>query len=1273
MEMDEENVLKTMMMIKMVTKREREDLESVLGLQSDNAEDCAILKALHDATNGGEWFDRAGWDQVSTHCCSAFGITCSNGRVTVVDLNYNNLTGIIPEEIGNIKYLIQLELRNNNLHGGIPSSLNIPMHLMLVDFSVNSLNGSIPLSITNAPSLSYLLLDQNELSGEIPKEIGRLKKMKFFSAGSNQFNGNLPREIGNCTALEVLNLQFNQISGHIPSELFTIESLSLIRLSANQLEGTISSQIGMMKNLQTLSLSGNLFNGTIPTEISFLHKLEKLDLNSNMLIGGIPKEIGMLRNITLLNLSQNALSGNIPPELGNLTNLQYLWLDANELDGPLPKELSQLKKLIELKVNDNEFSGELPTELLTLPSLCIFDVQSNKLDGRIPPEIGNMTNVTSLLLRGNQFIGEIPSTIGNLRNLSKLSLSATQLAGKIPPEIGMLSSLVFLDLSLNFLEGEIPAELSNLKELMTLSLADNNLSGVIPSCFSNLTNLVTINVGINSLEGDIEWICDLERLEELVIQHNKFTHLCYSKPPKFKYVYGIGAAGNELVQFPWSSIPYSRNLVSLDLSHNNLSGDFPRELFDPQCSVALLDLSYNRFEGFFPVDPCTSMGENLNFLSLAGNTITGFYFIDRNVENVKTCTLCRVRQWSLGFLDLSYTIQKPFFRDEIPIALFGVPCIVNRETPLQLIWRLGGLQVLHLQGWPLKDFIEDIIRLLPYLDTIDIRDTFFRRNQGSQTAHTTVVMNPNNPIPQDSTYDCYRSISSDGAVEVLVDPFFWSYENCFCRDGYWGKPPNCKQCLDHGVCESPSSAGVDPEKMYDMSGIMYAEDGFWGTPHASSHEISLGLAYPEKFIACTGIGTSESPCISSSQRECRVGYYDRKCSKCDQNYFSVSNRCFKCPSSAWLVVFALLIALCVAMVVVFAFLRGQSSGVGMLKILVFFVQGLSYISVPMPNYLYMASSSGSFIFGLNIAGWECYFKDWSDVHAYIFHVSQPFLVSVLLFLIWGIGVLWKRTRGRGSESKAFIDGVQLPVSWGQQCMSAWIFLQFLLYMSVCTEILKPIACEKDDGDGKWYMKNIPYAKCSDAMRGVSFFLIIVYIVGLPAAALYMILNRLDRYRFVLDILVGSFGKLRFWEVLVAFRRVIFVSAFLSLPEYSAFLAIWIELVLGVSLLLQGMLHPFKTVMENAMELSTLIALTVNHVVAVELHNDYLEQSNGAILLLFIINSMLIAYLLFEVIRRGKFWGKLQKFVRSKHYGVDLEEEMHAESNLEDHLLTEKEE
>ena len=150
--------------------------------QSTAATDRAALVALYDATDGANWTNNTNW--LSSEPLSSWSqvLTDTNGRVTLLSLASNGLSGAIPSSLGNLTRLRILNLAENALSGEIPSSLG------------------------NLASLERLALNKNGLSGAIPSSLGDLTRLEILWLDSNGLSGAIPEELGDLTRLEQLNL-----------------------------------------------------------------------------------------------------------------------------------------------------------------------------------------------------------------------------------------------------------------------------------------------------------------------------------------------------------------------------------------------------------------------------------------------------------------------------------------------------------------------------------------------------------------------------------------------------------------------------------------------------------------------------------------------------------------------------------------------------------------------------------------------------------------------------------------------------------------------------------------------------------------------------------------------------------------------------------------------------------------------------------------------------------------------------------------------------------
>ncbi|MBQ3189691.1 MAG: hypothetical protein IJB61_00325 [Bacteroides sp] len=326
----------------------------------------AALIDLYNATGGDNWENNTNWCS-DKPLSEWYGIeTNTKGRVYRIILNTNNLVGVIPESIGNLTELTELNFWYNR-----------------------QLSGSIPESIGNLTELTELNLWGNQLSGSIPENIDNLTSLIRLKLGSNQLTGSIPESIGNLTNLLNLDLSSNKLTGEIPKSIGNLENLINLSLGMNQLSGNIPESIGNLSRLVGLNIGRNQLSGNIPESIGKLINLESIYLSHNHLSGNIPENIGNLSKLFMLNIRSNQLSGEVPKSIANLPNLSHFDLAENNLSGPLP-ELPKNENLYYYEMDHNFFTGSIPEshaeafDKLATEYGCTYTVKFNNLSGDIP-------------------------------------------------------------------------------------------------------------------------------------------------------------------------------------------------------------------------------------------------------------------------------------------------------------------------------------------------------------------------------------------------------------------------------------------------------------------------------------------------------------------------------------------------------------------------------------------------------------------------------------------------------------------------------------------------------------------------------------------------------------------------------------------------------------------------------------------------------------------------------------------------------------------------
>ncbi|CAJ2653353.1 unnamed protein product [Trifolium pratense] len=251
----------------------------------------------------------------------------------------NGFGGVLPNIIGNFStHLRLLHMEYNQIHGVIPERIGQLIGLTDLEIGNNFLEGTIPDSIGNLKDIGSLGFQDNKLSGNIPIVIGNLTMLSELDLSGNKLEGSIPISIRNCTQMQKLSFSSNKLSGHMPDQTFGyLDGLIYLDLSNNSFTGPIPSEFGNLKHISQLNLSLNKLYGEIPNNLASCLDLTQLVLGGNFFHGTIPLFLGSsLRSLEIIDLSSNNFSSIIPFELENLTYLYKLDLSFNNLYGEVP-------------------------------------------------------------------------------------------------------------------------------------------------------------------------------------------------------------------------------------------------------------------------------------------------------------------------------------------------------------------------------------------------------------------------------------------------------------------------------------------------------------------------------------------------------------------------------------------------------------------------------------------------------------------------------------------------------------------------------------------------------------------------------------------------------------------------------------------------------------------------------------------------------------------------------------------------------------------------
>ncbi|KAF8723666.1 hypothetical protein HU200_021626 [Digitaria exilis] len=292
---------------------------------------------------------------------------CHINRMRLLDLSNNNFSGELPPCVfTDFPDLWIFSISNNQLEGLVFGALPrlLSGRLVIMSLYDNKLSGELDPSFWNLSSLIVLNLSGNRITGNIHPNICNLSSIEILDLSDNDFNGPIPR----CSStflyspnLMRLDIRYNKLTGNL-SWLEDLDNIYILSLGWNEFEGQITPNLCKLCP-RIIDLSHNKLSGSLPPCIgriifivesyvvvedtrgftfgtkgnqctygfNFIDVMSGIDLSMNMLSGEIPSELGNLSHIKSLNLSNNFFSGQIPESFANMSDIESLDLSHNEL------------------------------------------------------------------------------------------------------------------------------------------------------------------------------------------------------------------------------------------------------------------------------------------------------------------------------------------------------------------------------------------------------------------------------------------------------------------------------------------------------------------------------------------------------------------------------------------------------------------------------------------------------------------------------------------------------------------------------------------------------------------------------------------------------------------------------------------------------------------------------------------------------------------------------------------------------------------------------
>lgn len=215
--------------------------------------DRAGLTALYHAAGGSEWLQRRNWLTDAPLGEWAGVEVDEQGRVTGLELSWNNMNGNLPPELGRLEML------------------------RVLDLGFNDLVAPLPPEFYEMEMLEELHLPYNDMTATTLGDFLRLPRLRTLNLYGSGVSGPMPPELAGHPELRNLNLGFGQLAGPIPPGIVEMPHLANLSLLQNyQVTGSLPEDIGRLSTLTGLNLTGTGISGTLPLGLTEIEGLDTL-------------------------------------------------------------------------------------------------------------------------------------------------------------------------------------------------------------------------------------------------------------------------------------------------------------------------------------------------------------------------------------------------------------------------------------------------------------------------------------------------------------------------------------------------------------------------------------------------------------------------------------------------------------------------------------------------------------------------------------------------------------------------------------------------------------------------------------------------------------------------------------------------------------------------------------------------------------------------------------------------------------------------------------
>lgn len=494
-------------------------------------EQCDAIVALYIDTNGSGWSDKTNrlgvWDTTPTTACDRYWVSCNpnDGEVTSIyeiDLEENNLSGVIPVQMSGLIDIRYLYLGDNQIAGIETWAFAWENNLAELALDNNHLTNIASGMFNGLSSLAYLYINNNLITDIGDGAFNGMSNLTILNLENNHIATIASGAFNDLSSLSQMYLHNNMLTGIDDTTFRGLSNLNLLYLSNNQIATIASGAFNDLVNCRNLFINNNQIESISSDTFSGLSNIEELSLRNNRLTSLVSGTFSEMPTLWYLYLNDNQITSIAVDAFNGMSNIEQLDLYNNLIATITSGSFNGLSQLSYLDLYNNQIAIIPAGAFNGIPNLNTLYINNNRISSIAPNAFDGTPDLYSLYMVYNEITAIASGAFNGLSNIGQLGLGNNLISDIKDISFHWLSSLWYLGLANNLITSISSGSFDELLSCNNLELSNNLISSVATGAFEELPSLQYLYLRYNQIGWSLDIFCPFTNLVYLFVDHNRF-------------------------------------------------------------------------------------------------------------------------------------------------------------------------------------------------------------------------------------------------------------------------------------------------------------------------------------------------------------------------------------------------------------------------------------------------------------------------------------------------------------------------------------------------------------------------------------------------------------------------------------------------------------------------------------------------------------------------------------------------------------------------------